>query len=226
LDDSSEKDKEYFLYFLNNHAKKFPNIFILGDLFDWWPGDDTYQFKKIISGLKKLSKKSKLFFICGNRDYLIGKKFAKETKITLLSDHELIQLGNESAIILHGDTLCTDDKNYQRFRQFSRAWISKKGYLLFPKFLKDYIFKLVRKKSNNDKSFKVESIMDVNEDSVKKLFKKYNYPSIMIHGHTHRPKVHRYKFNGINSERWVLSDWYKSGSFLSWKNGKLKNIKI
>ena len=63
MDDSSEKDKDYFLYFLNNHAKKFPNIFILGDLFDWWPGDDTYQFKKIISGLKKLSKKSKLFLV-------------------------------------------------------------------------------------------------------------------------------------------------------------------
>lgn len=180
----------------------------------------------MIDGLKKVSKKSKLFFICGNRDYLIDKQFSKKTNVTLLPDHELIKLGEEFAIILHGDTLCTDDKKYQRFRKFSRCWISKKAYLLFPKILKDYIFKYVRKKSEYDKNFKVESIMDVNENSVQKLFNEFKHPPIMIHGHTHRPKIHHYKFNGINSKRWVLSDWYKSGSFLLWKNGKLKNIKI
>ena len=109
-------------------------------MFDWWPGDDTNQFKKVIALLKQVSDKSKIFFICGNRDYLIGKKFAKETNITILPDHQLIKLGKEKAIILHGDTLCTDDKRYQRFRKFSRSWISKKGFLLFPKYLKDLIF--------------------------------------------------------------------------------------
>jgi len=112
--------------------------------------------------LKQVSNKSKIFFICGNRDYLIGKKFAKETNITILPDHQLIKLGKEKAIILHGDTLCTDDKKYQRFRKFSRSWISKKGFLLFPKYLKDCIFNFARKKSNYDKSSKNKDIMDVN----------------------------------------------------------------
>ena len=195
-------------------------------MFDWWPGDDTNQFKKVIALLKQVSNKSKIFFICGNRDYLIGKKFANKTNITILPDHELIKLGQEKAIILHGDTLCTDDKKYQRFRKFSRSWISKKCFLLFPNFLKDCIFNFVRKKSNYDKNLKVENIMDVNAIAVERLFNNFNNPPIMIHGHTHRPKIHNYKFNGVKSKRVVLSDWYESGSFLLWEKGKLKTIKL
>lgn len=138
----------------------------------------------------------------------------------------MIKLGQDNAIILHGDTLCTDDKKYQRFRKFSRSWISKKSYLLFPKYLKDRIFNFVRKKSDYDKNLKAEDIMDVNSFAVEKLFNQFNNPPIMIHGHTHRPYIHHYKFNGVKSKRWVLSDWYNSGSFLLWKNGKLKTIKI
>ncbi|MDC0932187.1 UDP-2,3-diacylglucosamine diphosphatase, partial [Methylophilaceae bacterium] len=197
-----------------------------GDLFDWWPGDDSNQFNKVITLLKEISKKSKIFFICGNRDYLIGKKFAKDTNITILPDHELIKLGKEKTIILHGDTLCTDDKKYQRFRKFSRSWVSKKVFLLLPKYLKDVIFNFARQKSNYDKSYKEQDIMDVNTLAVEKLFNKFNNPPIMIHGHTHRPKIHNYKFNGVKSKRVVLNDWYESGSFLLWDKGKLKNIKI
>ena len=195
-------------------------------MFDWWPGDDSNQFNKVITLLKKISNESKIFFICGNRDYLIGKKFAKRTNITILPDHELIKLGQEKVIILHGDTLCTDDKKYQRFRKFSRSWVSKKVFLLLPKYLKDFIFNFARQKSNHDKSYKDQDIMDVNALAVEKLFNEFNNPPIMIHGHTHRPKIHNYKFNGVKSKRVVLNDWYESGSFLLWDKGKLKNIKI
>ena len=195
-------------------------------MFDWWPGDDSNQFNKVITLLKEISNESKIFFICGNRDYLIGKKFAEDTNITILPDHELIKLGKEKTIILHGDTLCTDDKKYQRFRKFSRSWVSKKVFLLLPKYLKDFIFNFARQKSNHDKSYKDQNIMDVNTLTVKKLFNEFNNPPIMIHGHTHRPKIHNYKFNGVKSKRVVLNDWYKSGSFLLWDKGKLKNIKI
>ena len=195
-------------------------------MFDWWPGDDSNQFNKVITLLKEISNKSKIFFICGNRDYLIGKKFAKDTNITILPDHELIKLGKEKTIILHGDTLCTDDKKYQRFRKFSRSWVSKKVFLLLPKYLKDFIFNFARQKSNHDKSYKDQDIMDVNALAVEKLFNEFNNPPIMIHGHTHRPKIHNYKFNGVKSKRVVLNDWYESGSFLLWDKGKLKNIKI
>jgi UDP-2,3-diacylglucosamine hydrolase len=195
-------------------------------LFDWWPGDDSNQFNKVITLLKEISNESKIFFICGNRDYLIGKKFAEDTNITILPDHELIKLGKEKTIILHGDTLCTDDKKYQRFRKFSRSWVSKKVFLLLPKYLKDFIFNFARQKSNHDKSYKDQNIMDVNTLAVEKLFNEFNNPPIMIHGHTHRPKIHNYKFNGVKSKRVVLNDWYESGSFLLWDKGKLKNIKI
>ena len=195
-------------------------------MFDWWPGDDSNQFNKVITLLKEISNKSKIFFICGNRDYLIGKKFAEDTNITILPDHELIKLGKEKTIILHGDTLCTDDKKYQRFRKFSRSWVSKKVFLLLPKYLKDFIFNFARQKSNHDKSYKDQDIMDVNALAVEKLFNEFNNPPIMIHGHTHRPKIHNYKFNGVKSKRVVLNDWYESGSFLLWDKGKLKNIKI
>jgi|TARA_B110000967_G_scaffold198316_1_gene231144 UDP-2,3-diacylglucosamine hydrolase len=195
-------------------------------LFDWWPGDDSNQFNKVITLLKEISNESKIFFICGNRDYLIGKKFAEDTNITILPDHELIKLGKEKTIILHGDTLCTDDKKYQRFRKFSRSWVSKKVFLLLPKYLKDFIFNFARQKSNHDKSYKDQDIMDVNALAVEKLFNEFNNPPIMIHGHTHRPKIHNYKFNGVKSKRVVLNDWYESGSFLLWDKGKLKNIKI
>jgi len=195
-------------------------------LFDWWPGDDSNQFNKVINLLKEISNESKIFFICGNRDYLIGKKFAEDTNITILPDHELIKLGKEKTIILHGDTLCTDDKKYQRFRKFSRSWVSKKVFLLLPKYLKDFIFNFARQKSNYDKSYKDQNIMDVNTLAVEKLFNEFNNPPIMIHGHTHRPKIHNYKFNGVKSKRVVLNDWYESGSFLLWDKGKLKNIKI
>ena len=195
-------------------------------MFDWWPGDDSNQFNKVITLLKEISNESKIFFICGNRDYLIGKKFAEDTNITILPDHELIKLGKEKTIILHGDTLCTDDKKYQRFRKFSRSWVSKKVFLLLPKYLKDFIFNFARQKSNHDKSYKDQNIMDVNTLTVKKLFNEFNNPPIMIHGHTHRPKIHNYKFNGVKSKRVVLNDWYESGSFLLWDKGKLKNVKI
>lgn len=195
-------------------------------MFDWWPGDDSNQFNKVITLLKEISNESKIFFICGNRDYLIGKKFAEDTNITILPDHELIKLGKEKTIILHGDTLCTDDKKYQRFRKFSRSWVSKKVFLLLPKYLKDFIFNFARQKSNHDKSYKDQDIMDVNALAVEKLFNEFNNPPIMIHGHTHRPKIHNYKFNGVKSKRVVLNDWDESGSFLLWDKGKLKNIKI
>ena len=195
-------------------------------MFDWWPGDDSNQFNKVITLLKEISNESKIFFICGNRDYLIGKKFAEDTNITILPDHELIKLGKEKTIILHGDTLCTDDKKYQRFRKFSRSWVSKKVFLLLPKYLKDFIFNFARQKSNHDKSYKDQDIMDVNALAVEKLFNEFSNPPIMIHGHTHRPKIHNYKFNGVKSKRVVLNDWDESGSFLLWDKGKLKNIKI
>ena len=202
------------------------SLFILGDLFDWWIGDDTNEFKKVIYTLKKISKKANIYFIAGNRDYLIGKGFEERAKIKILDDPTLIELGNKKTIISHGDALCTDDKKYQNFRRISRMSLIKNMYLSLPLFIRIYIFKFVRKESEQEKKLKSKEIMDVNEKSVKNLFKSYNFPPLMIHGHTHRPKIHKYFYAKTLCKRYVLNDWDSKGSFLLWEKNKLRIISI
>jgi len=231
LSESSPDVINNFIQFLEIHASKHPYLFILGDLFEYWIGDDTNQFSSIIKSLKALSNKVSIYFIAGNRDFLIGQGFAKKTNIHILKDPTLIQLGNKITIILHGDTLCTDDKNYQKFRKMVRPdnWFKNfitKIFLALPQPIRFFIFKSIRAKSEKIKKGKDEKMMDANERAIKNLFQKFNYPSLMIHGHTHRPKVHKYSFKNNLCQRWVLNDWYDSGSFLLWKEGKLKTITI
>jgi UDP-2,3-diacylglucosamine hydrolase len=226
LNDSSPETIAKFINFLEKNVSKYGCLFILGDLFDWWIGDDTNQFPQITTALKKLSKSMSIYFIAGNRDFFIGKEFEKKTGIQILKDPTLIQLGNKKTILLHGDTLCVDDKKYQKFRTIARSIIIKKIYLNLPLVLRQYIFKAVRKKSDEGKKSKNIEIMDVNQAAVENLFNEFNCPPLMIHGHTHRPKKHYYNFNNKHCERWVLNDWYDSESFLLWDKKKLKVVNI
>ncbi|MAS00084.1 MAG: UDP-2,3-diacylglucosamine diphosphatase [Nitrosomonadales bacterium] len=219
LSEDSPETINKFNDFLMNHANKHNFLFILGDLFEYWIGDDSNQFNTVINTLKKL--KTKIFFIPGNRDFLIGNDFLIKTNIEPLKDPTLIQLGNKKAIVLHGDTLCTDDKDYQSYRRKVRSNQWQKEFL--DQSIKDRleICKDLREQSKKAQENKSETLMDVNENEVKKLFKKFNYPPIMIHGHTHRPKKHKYKLKDSICERWVLNDWYDSSSFLFWENNRL-----
>ena len=212
-----------FNKFLENHADKDDFLFILGDLFEYWIGDDANQFNSVTTTLQKL--KTKIYFIPGNRDFLIGSEFLNKTNITLLDDLTLIQLGNKKTVILHGDTLCIDDKEYQEFRVKVRSKIWKQNFLNQKINTRLEICKDLRKKSNEAQVNKSELLMDVNENEVKKLFKDLSFPPIMIHGHTHRPKRHQYLLDNHACERWVLNDWYNSGSYLIWKDDQL-NSKI
>ena len=148
-----------------------------------------------------------------------------KTNITLLKDPTLIQLGNKKTVILHGDTLCIDDKEYQEFRKKVRSDKWEKNFLNQGIDKRLEICKDLRIKSYEAQKSKSDSLMDVNESEVKKLFKDLNHPPIMIHGHTHRPKRHQYLLNNHACERWVLNDWYDSGSYLIWKDDQL-NSKI
>ena len=221
LSEDSRPGIDRFNRFLEIHASKHEFLFILGDLFEYWIGDDANQFNSVTTTLQKL--KTKIYFIPGNRDFLIGSEFLNKTNITLLDDLTLIQLGNHKAVILHGDTLCIDDKEYQEFRAKVRLESWKKDFLNKKIHTRLEICKNLRRKSNEAQIKKSELLMDVNEHEVKKLFKDLSFPSIMIHGHTHRPKRHKYLLDNHACERWVLNDWYDSGSYLIWKDDQLNS---
>ncbi|MDC6484569.1 UDP-2,3-diacylglucosamine diphosphatase [Methylophilaceae bacterium] len=221
LSEDSPTVIDKFNRFLETHARQHDFLFILGDLFEYWIGDDANQFNSVTTALQKL--KTKIYFIPGNRDFLIGSEFLDKTNITLLNDSTLIQLGNQKAVILHGDTLCIDDKEYQEFRIKVRSEHWKKDFLSRTIKSRLKICDELRIKSKEAQKNKSEFVMDVNEDEVKNLFKELNYPSLMIHGHTHRPKRHKYSLDNHNCERWVLDDWYDSGSYLIWKDNQLNS---
>lgn len=211
-----------FLGLLNEikiNANHVDALFILGDLFNYWLGDDIKEkfvltIKKEISALTKLN--IPVYFIHGNRDFLIGNLFAKETGITILNEQSIINLYGVDTLILHGDEMCLNDKTYQVFRKFIRSYFIRKLSSSTPISLKKRIASIIRKFSKNHNKFKSMEIMDVSENAVKEMFTKYNVTQ-MIHGHTHRPHTHVYNENSVSRKRFVLGDWDKSGFVLKFQ---------
>jgi len=207
-----------FVKFLENTASHADALYILGDLFEYWAGDDaiaTGAHQKSISALSELSEQGvHTYLIHGNRDFLVGDVFAKNAGMTILSDPSLVTLHGQPILLTHGDTLCTDDTAYQQFRNEVRTdtWINT--FLNQPLEKRIAYIESIRAKSEAEKSIKSMAIMDVNTKAVAALFEKYDYPPTMIHGHTHRPKKHIHSLDGHTCERWVLGDWYDQGSYL------------
>jgi UDP-2,3-diacylglucosamine hydrolase len=207
-----------FLDFLKNTASQTVALYILGDLFEYWAGDDDIQdphHQPIISALKQLADSGvKLYLMHGNRDFLISRKFGDAAGINLLPDPSLINLHGKTVLLSHGDGLCTDDVEYQKFRLQVRAAKWQEDFLKLPlKVRKDQI-ETIRTRSEHEKSQKSMQIMDVNQAAVEQLLKTYHYPELLIHGHTHRPNDHHIQLDGHNITRWVLGDWYEQGSYL------------
>jgi UDP-2,3-diacylglucosamine hydrolase len=207
-----------FTHFLKHTAAQANALYILGDLFEYWAGDDTIEVgihAQTISALNKLSQQGvSIYLMHGNRDFLLGDVFSKATNTTILPDPSLISLHGKSILLSHGDTLCTDDVAYQQFRTEVRSDTWKAQFLNKPLSDRiDYIESL-RAKSEQEKSIKSMEIMDVNLSAVAQMFKEYNYPSTLVHGHTHRPNRHLNNLEGHACERWVLADWYDQGSYL------------
>ncbi len=206
-----------FIRFLAHTAVNADALYILGDLFEYWAGDDvisTGVHSKIIHALQQLSSQGVCLFIMhGNRDFLLGDAFAKATNATILTDPTMVSLYGQSTLLSHGDQLCTDDVDYQRFRAEVRSDVWQSTFLNQP--LSDRIayIESVRQKSDQEKSIKSMAIMDVNPIAVSQLLAHYNYPTL-IHGHTHRPMQHQHRIDGQVCDRWVLGDWYEQGSYL------------
>ena len=208
-----------FTRFLDEIARDAEALYILGDLFEYWIGDDQLDHdplaQEVASQLANVAGRgTSLFFMHGNRDFLIGERFAKEADLTLLADPALIVLGEQRMLLMHGDTLCTDDVAYQQFRAQVRdpAWqadILAKSYAE-----RTQLARTMRSRSDVEKSMKADAIMDVNAAAVAAAFEAHHYP-VLMHGHTHRPARHELTVNGQACTRWVLQDWHSHGGYLS-----------
>lgn len=207
-----------FLDFLANQARNAQALYILGDLFDYWAGDDDIDdphHSPVITAMRALSESGcALFVMHGNRDFLMGQGFAKASGATLLPDPVLIDLHGRRALLTHGDLQCTDDKEYQAFRSKVRDPKCQQDFLALPLSLRKAQIAALRSRSEQEKSYKDEAIMDVNAGAIADLLRSYDFPPLLIHGHTHRPGRHIVTVEGNISERIVLADWGDRGSCL------------
>ncbi|XPF94130.1 UDP-2,3-diacylglucosamine diphosphatase [Colwellia sp. RE-S-Sl-9] len=205
-----------FLSFMKNDAIKAEKLYILGDLFEVWFGDDykTELTDAVIKAIQTLTATgTEVYFIHGNRDFLLGKHYAKQANMILLPEKQLIDLYNEKVLLMHGDTLCTRDVDYQKFRKKSRSWWWQGFMKSLPLWLRKKIADNYREKSKQAQQTKSLDIMDVTESEVIKDLEEYNC-QLMIHGHTHRPNIHELIANNNPAQRIVLGDWYEQGAWL------------
>jgi len=206
-----------FQRFIATFAPQAEALYILGDLFEYWAGDDDRHdpfHAQVVSALHDLSRHGiKIFLMHGNRDLLMGDELAQAAGATLLDDPTLLKLYGTPTLISHGDKLCTDDVEYQKFRAQVHDAGFQKNFLAQPLAARKAYIEQLRQQSTSAKQSKDSTIMDVNIDAVAALLRKHNYPR-MIHGHTHRPKRHEHVVDGYSCERWVLSDWDQQASAL------------
>jgi UDP-2,3-diacylglucosamine hydrolase len=205
-----------FFDFLRGEAAQADALYILGDLFDYWAGDDddTPFNASVIATLNGLSKRGvALFVMHGNRDFLLGERFAAATGAKLLPDPTLIDLYTTPTLLLHGDTLCTDDVGYMAFRRKVRDPDYQRRFLAQPLTARKQVIAGLRAENSVEKQQKSEAIMDVAPAAVEAAFRAHACPR-MIHGHTHRPAFHRHNVGGNHCDRYVLADWYDAGSYL------------
>lgn len=205
-----------FLHFMENEAIHAEALYVLGDLFEFWIGDDDCRpfSQSIKQAFKRLVDHGvPCFFIQGNRDFLVGRRFEKQTGMTLLADECCIDLYGRKAVILHGDTLCTDDLKYQAYREkVHQPWLQW-IYNRLPFFVKKKLVSKVQSDIGEEKKEKSLDIMDVNQTAVEAALVRHD-ADLMIHGHTHRPNIHTFSVLGKECTRIVLGDWYEQSSIL------------
>ena len=209
---------EQFFAFLEDEAKDAEALYILGDLFDAWVGDDdpNPHYADVKAALKKLVDSGvPVFFMHGNRDFMIGEDFAKETGVKILPDPIAVDLYGDHVLLSHGDALCTDDFEYQQIRVMTRKpeWQA----MMRAKPLEERLLlaKAAREESIARGQTIDMDIMDVNDTAVKKTILDYGV-DILLHGHTHRPNVHDVDLGDRTARRIVLGDWYDQGSVVRW----------
>lgn len=207
-----------FFHFLEHIAPGADALYILGDFFEYWVGDDDTRSniaKEASLRLRKLTESgTPVYFMHGNRDFLLARHYAETCGMQLLDDSKRIDLYGTQTLLSHGDMFCTDDQAYQHMRKWLRKpWIQKL-LLALPLGLRHRLAGQARQNSERAKTHKPDAIMDVNENAVSDAMRAAGVTRL-IHGHTHRPNRHQLMIDGKAGERWVLPDWYETGGYLT-----------
>ena len=212
LEPQNERLTQGFIKFLNHLPHQTDALYILGDFFELWIGDDYSDLftEQIKSHLNDASKQFPIYFMHGNRDFLIGEKFALSAGFTIIPDPFIIQCHGYKLLLSHGDSLCTQDTAYMQMRSIIRnpAWQADFLSQSIEQRL-DFAHQL-QNRSNSDKAVKSEKIMDVTPEEVIKIMQTHKV-HMMLHGHTHRPNIHQFSIEGQSAKRIVLGDWGESG---------------
>jgi UDP-2,3-diacylglucosamine hydrolase len=218
---------ERFFSFLEDTARSADALYILGDFFEYWIGDDdlAYPFNAVVAGaLRELTRSGvALYLMHGNRDFLIGAGFCEATGGSLLEDPTVVELGGEKTLLVHGDTLCTDDLDYQAWRRTARSAAWQREFLGKSLAERRRAVGGMREKSKEVIQAKPAEIMDVNAGAVRSAMEQHAVKRL-IHGHTHRPGRHAVDLGGVRGERWVLPDWYGRGGYLCVSGKKPKLV--
>ena len=210
-------------------ARAAARLYVLGDLFDQWIGDDQLReplAARVAAALRGVATAGvPVGILVGNRDFLLGRRFADAAGATLLPERTVADVAGTPTLLMHGDELCTSDVAYQRFRAFSHDPRWQRGFLALPYALRRGVGNWLRRKSRAATAAKVETVLDVEPRAVEDAFRAANV-SRVIHGHTHRPAHHHLVVAGRACERWVLADWYDRGSYLEFdaEGGRARDV--
>jgi UDP-2,3-diacylglucosamine hydrolase len=220
LDAASPEIARQFHAFLAGEARSAAALYILGDLFEAWLGDDDPDpsARSTVAALRALVDAGVPCFVMhGNRDFLIGERFCRETGATLLEDGTVVEVHGERVLLMHGDALCTDDVSYQRLRRIVRSPVVRWIFRHMTLEQRRALARKMRAGSREHVGMTAPEIMDVNAAAVAQAFRAAGVRTL-IHGHTHRPAVHEIEVDGAPSRRIVLGDWYSQGSVLEWSH--------
>jgi UDP-2,3-diacylglucosamine hydrolase len=218
LDAASPEIARQFHAFLAGEARAASALYILGDLFEVWLGDDDPDpaARATVTALRSLVDAGvRCFVLHGNRDFLLGARFCRETGATLLADGAIIDLYGERLLLMHGDALCTDDVSYQRLRRTVRNPVVRWIFRHMTLNQRRALARQLRAGSREHVGTTAPEIMDVNAAAVVQAFRTAGVRTL-VHGHTHRPAVHAIEVDGVPARRIVLGDWHAQGSVLEW----------
>jgi UDP-2,3-diacylglucosamine hydrolase len=211
-----------FFAFLREQAPRAAVLYVLGDLFEYWIGDEELDApdgdplaRKVAEAFGALSRRGVgVRLMHGNRDFLIGKRFCELSGARLLQDPAVEKIGGARTLLMHGDTLCTDDLDYQAWRRTARSREWQRDFLALSLPERRKALQALREKSKEVVGAKPAEIMDVNDGAVREALREHRLTRL-VHGHTHRPARHLLEVDGRACERWVLPDWYERGGYLA-----------